>query len=767
MRSGTIAFACGVLALCQLSALPDPFVLELLPLTLAIAALQPRWRWAALAASGFLWGVLRAGLILNGDLPAQLEGKDVLIEGTISSLPVSDPVRTRFLFTPQRVLRPQGAWRTPGLVRVSWYDDAPALRPGERWVLTVRLKRPHGFMNPGGFDYERWLFQARIRATGYVRTRATHRRLGHASGYLVGRVRHRLAEHIESALAAHPQAGLVKALAIGARDGISERQWSIFRATGTGHLMAISGLHIGLISGIAFWLGRLAWSLGGRSVLLMAAPRVGALAGLLAALAYAALAGFSVPTQRALVMVTVVMVALLLQRRVRPTVSLAWALLVVLVLDPFAVLAPGFWLSFGAVGAILFGMSGGMRMRGLWWRWGRVQWVVALGLLPLTLLFFGEHAVLAPVANLVAVPWVGLVVVPVILAGAAVSLAAPGPGGTLLAWGAEGIGFLWPLLEWLSNLDIVLRAPAAPPWWTLVAAGVGAFWLLLPRGTPARWLGGVWLLPLVFSTPPRLAVGEMQVTLLDVGQGLAAVIRTREHVLVYDTGPRYSAWFDAGEAVLVPFLRHRGIHAVDRVVLSHEDTDHVGGARTLLREVSVREIVANRLPPDIAGATPTVPCRMGLRWQWDGVDFRVLHPPAGYARGDNDDSCVLRASAPGGSVLLPGDVERAAEAALVRNLGSGLASDALVIPHHGSGTSSGEAFLRAVRPRYGLLAVGYRNRFRFPDPAVAARYREHGVAIYPTARHGALTLVVAPDGMRAPRPYRPRVRRFWHHDPSR
>lgn len=766
MRSGTIAFACGVLALCQLRALPDPFVLELLPLALALAAVQPRWRWAALAAGGFLWGVLRAGLILNGDLPAQLEGKDVLMEGTISSLPVSDGVRTRFRFTPQRVLRPEGVWPAPGLVRLSWYDDAPALGPGERWRLTVRLKRPHGFMNPGGFDYERWLFQARIRATGYVRARAAHRRMGVASGYAVERVRHHLAGHIEAALGAHPQAGPVKALSIGARDRISERQWAVFRATGTGHLMAISGLHIGLISGVAFWLARWAWALGGRSTLLVAAPRVGAIAGLLAALAYAALAGFSVPTQRALVMVAIVMSALLLRRRVRPTVSLAWALLLVLALDPFAVLAPGFWLSFGAVAAILFGMSARVGARSLWWRWGRVQCVVALGLLPLTLLFFGEHPVAAPLANLIAVPWVGLVVVPVILAGAALSLAAPGPGGMVLGWGAEGLGLLWPLLQWLSDLDLVYRAPA-PPAWTLVAAVIGAVWLLLPRGAPARWLGGVWLLPLVLSAPARPAPGEMRVTLLDVGQGLAAVIRTRGHVLVYDTGPRYSARFDAGEAVLVPFLRHRGIRAVDRLVLSHGDNDHAGGARTLLREVTVREIVANTPAPGGAGARPPVPCRAGLRWHWDGVDFRVLHPPAGHAARDNDGSCVLRASAPGGSILLPGDIERAAEAALVRNAGGGLASDVVVIPHHGSATSSSESFLRAVRPRYGLLAAGYRNRFGFPHPQVAARYREHGVAVYDTARHGALTLVVAPGGVRAPRAYRPGVRRFWHHAPSR
>jgi competence protein ComEC len=770
VRSGTIAFACGVLALCQLAVLPDPFLVELLPVALLLAAARPRGRLAALATAGFLWAVLRAGLILSGDLPPRLEGADLLLQGTVGSLPVRDGVRVRFRFLPERVRSPPDTWRAPGPLRLSWYGDAPDLRPGDRWLLTVRLKRPHGFMNPGGFDYERWLFGQHVRATGYVRAGAPHRYLGPARGHTVARLRARLAAHIDAALAGHPQHGVVKALAIGARDGIAERQWAVFRATGTGHLMAISGLHVGLVAAIAFWLGRVLWSVPGRTVAFVAAPRVGAVAGLLAALAYAALAGFSVPTQRALVMVGVVMAALLWRRSIQPTVSLAWASLLVLVLDPLAVLAPGFWLSFGAVAVILFGMCARIEARGLWWRWGRVQCLVALGLMPLTLVLFGEHPLVSPLANLIAVPWTGLVVVPLTLAGTALAPFAPAASAAVLSWAGDAAQLVWPLLTRLAELGLVYRAPAAPEPWALAAAGLGVAWLLLPRGAPARWVGGLWLLPLLLSAPPRPVPGAMAITLLDVGQGLAVVIRTHGHVLLFDAGPRYGAHFDAGRAAIVPFLRHHGVTAVDRFILSHGDADHAGGARSVLGGMRVGEVISNDVEA-ISGQTPAgtaaVPCRVGLRWHWDGIDFRILHPPAGYRGSDNEGSCVLRASGPGGSVLVPGDIEGEAEARLVRVYGPALASDVLIVPHHGSATSSTETFLDAARPRLALLAVGYRNRFKLPNAGVMGRYRARGVPVHATAREGALTVVLAPGHAPGPpRSHRARVRRFWHWTPA-
>jgi len=755
MRAGTLAFAAGVLLLVRLPALPDPFLVQFLPVLLLAATARSRvLRWPALAACGFLWALLRAALILQGDLPPALEGRDLRLEGVVASLPEGDGLKTRFRFEP---VRAPEAWRRPGTVRLNWYGEAPDLEPGQRWRLTVRLRRARGFMNPGGFDYERWLFRRGIRATGYVRAYAPNRLLGEAPGYAVTRLRHRLSGAIEHALGGHPQLGTVKALAIGARDRIREEQWDVLRATGTGHLMAISGLHVGLVAGAAYALARGLWSWCPGAALRLAAPRFAALAGLLAAAGYAALAGFSVPTQRALVMVAVVMGAVLLRRNARPSASLAAALALVLILDPFAPLGAGFWLSFAAVALILFGMSGRLGARGVWWRWGRVQVLVGLGLLPCTLALFGEHPLVGPLANLVAVPWVSVTAVPAVLAGTAVLAPWPELGAGLLGLGAGALALLWPYLEMLEGLGAVYRPSGAPSLWAVLAALPGVAWLLMPRGTPARWVGLAWLLPLVLAAPERPGPGVAHLTLLDVGQGLAAVVETRSHVLVYDTGPRYGPTFDAGRAVVVPFLRRRGIASVDRLVVSHGNTDHAGGLQGVMAGVQVAEVVSGEALPGLLARS----CHPPLRWRWDGVDFRVF--AAAVSAQGNDASCVLHVQGAGGGILVPGDIERAAEAALVRRWGARLKADVLVVPHHGSRTSSTRAFLQAVAPRMALISSGYRNRFEFPHPDVMARYRGHGIALYGTARHGAISLRIHPErGVVGPELHRREARRFWH-----
>ncbi|HFD92230.1 MAG TPA: DNA internalization-related competence protein ComEC/Rec2, partial [Gammaproteobacteria bacterium] len=486
--------------------------------------------------------------------------------------------------------------------------------------------------------------------------------------------------------------------------------------------------------------------------------RAAALAALASATLYAALAGFSVPTRRALIMVAVAMGVVLLQLRWRRSDALVLALWGVLLWDPLSVMEAGFWLSFAAVAVILYAMGGQGERRRHWWRRGRLHGAVALGLAPLSLLFFQQQPLLAPVANLVAVPWVSLLVVPMVLAGALCLPWAPGTGQFLLQGGADLLALLWPVLEHLAAWPAVRWQHAPPPWSAAVSiAGLGL--LLAPRGLPGRWLGALWLLPLFFSLPPSPAPGSVRFTLLDVGQGLAAVLQTRHHVLVYDTGPRYSASFDAGGAVLVPFLRSQGVERVNLLIVGHGDNDHLGGARSLLREMPVERILSS-VPSRLAGARP---CHAGQAWQWDGVSFRMLHPGADSELDGNDASCVLHVSTKGPGILLTGDIEKAAERALLRREGQWLRARLLVAPHHGSRTSSSEPFIDAVAPEHVLFPVGYRNRYRLPAEAVVARYRRLGARLWDSARHGAISVVLdAGGGLSPPRAHRLVQRRYWH-----
>ena len=759
MASTSIAFLLGVLALAWSRELPDTVWLQFLPLVLLLALMNPRVRAPAALVAGFLWALFRADCILSDSLPPDLEGRDLLAKGIVETVPATHERGVRFQFRIEQLTHAGKQVPGPDRVRLSWYGPTSRISAGDRWLLTVRLKRPHGLSNPGGFDYERWLFQRGIQATGYVRDAAENRRLGNSGSYGLARLRQRIAGIITTALADSAAAGIVTALAVGVRDGIDDSQWQVLRLTGTGHLMAISGLHIGLVSGLSFFFARRIWSLSSRATLRLAAPRAAALVAILAAAVYASLAGFALPTQRALIMVAGFMAALFLRRAIAPGRGLAWALMAVLVADPLSVLSAGFWLSFAAVAVILLGMSGRLRASGPWWRWGRVHWLVAVGLLPLTLAFFGENPLLSPLANLVAVPWMGVVVVPLVLSGVLFILPLPTVGEGLLLIAAKAVEWLWPVLAWLAERDLTFQAPAVDDPLRLLAATVGVVLLLLPRGFPGRWLGLLWLAPLVLVSPARPPTNGLWVTVLDVGQGLATVVQTHKHVLVYDTGPRHSARFDAGKAVVVPFLRTQGLHRVDTLVVSHGDNDHAGGVLSLLQEVPVDVLLTS-----VPGRWPTaVPCLAGRTWHWDGVDFHVLHPEE-QARSDNNNrSCVLRIVSPGGSVLLPGDIEAGMERRLVRRYGEELAADVLIAPHHGSSTSSIASFLDAVAPEQAVFAVGYRNRWGFPTEAVKARYRERAVDTHNTALHGAVKVSIDPsrEAFTSSR-HRTATARFWN-----
>jgi competence protein ComEC len=765
MRSGAIAYLGGILLLLQLPELPDvSWCLLLLPL-IPLVLLADRLRIIAVFLCAFLLSLWHANSIVSRTIPVQFEGLDLSAIGVISSLPKQTLSGNRFTFTIENLSAGGLAVPLTGKVQLSWYNGVPELHSGERWQLMIRLKHPHGLANPGSFDYEAWLFQNRILATGYVRNAETNRLLGPAGGqYSLQSRRHDLATALEQVLQGQPYAGLIMALAIGERYLIPDDQWDVLIQTGTNHLVAISGLHIGMVAGLGFILMRRLWASVPWLALRWPAQSAAAISGLVLALIYAALAGFSIPTQRALIMVAIALLAILLQRHQRPTQVLAVALISVLTFDPLAVLSAGFWLSFTAVAIILMGMnhrlSPSNRWAGWWWRWGRLHILVSIGLIPVLLILFQRLPLMSPLANIIAVPWVSLLVVPLVLLGTLfLPMAGGGLAQALLHLANLSLAALWPLLSAIASLDLAQWTQHVPLGWTVLPALLGTALLLLPRGVPGRGLGLVWMAPALLVTPAGPGYGSIYFTLMDVGQGLAAVVRTQTHVLVYDTGPRFSADFDAGRAVLVPFLRGQGITEIDRLIIGHGDNDHIGGADSLQRQMTINQ-VASSVPDKIHWGRAEA-CRDQQHWRWDGVDFDLLHPTAAQAWQGNNASCVLRISNGDHKMLLSGDIEAFAEQRLIAIHAAYLDTDILVAPHHGSKTSSTLAFIKAVKPAFVLFPVGYHNRYHLPQSEVVQRYTDQGSHILRTDFDGAISVQAAAGQEIRVFRYRDQAGRFW------
>jgi competence protein ComEC len=646
------------------------------------------------------------------------------------------------------------------------------VRAGERWRFTVRLRRPHGSVNPHGFDYEAWLLERGIRATGYVRMPSRRagderaqivpeRLAARVPQYWIERLREAAREKIHGALPERPYAGVLIALAIGDQNAIGPEDWRLFARTGVSHLMSISGLHVTMVAGLFAMLVSWCWRRSQFLALASPAQKAAALAGFLAAFAYCLISGYAVPAQRTLYMVGVVALALWLGRTSSASRVLAAALLLVLVLDPWAVLSPGFWLSFAAV-AVIFFVATGRTAKANWLaQWGRVQWAVTAGLAPLLLVLFQQVSLVSPVANAVAIPLVSFVITPLALAGAVLPFDWP------LVLGHAILEVLMALLDWLAALPSAVWHQHAPVPWTVPLALAGIAWLLLPRGVPARWLGVLLALPLFAVSPQSPGANELWITVLDVGQGLSVLARTEKHALLYDAGPAFNAFSDSGNRVILPYLRGEGIAALDALVVSHDDRDHSGGAGSVLEAMPVG-VLWSSLSPDhalLAASAWRAPCVAERKWLWDGVSFEFLHPraeaPAGRAARANNQSCVLRIEAPAGRVLLTGDIERAAERELLRRAPALLSAEALLVPHHGSATSSTPEFVKQVAPRHAVFAVGHRNRFGHPREDVLARYREAGSELLRTDTGGAIQLRFAPGASRVDTE-RDRARRYWH-----
>jgi competence protein ComEC len=766
MTGAALAFAAGVLLLQQQQALPGAMWLLLLPACAALAAWRRILLIPAAFAIGFLWAAGLAQLRLGERLAPELEGRDLEVVGVVCSLPAATERGLRFEFEIESA--------APGLPRrvlLSWYrtpfaDESAALlsgavHPGERWLFTVRLRRPHGHLNPHGFDYEAWLTERGIGATGYVRQRGAQRLLGRRDNLAdrIEQAREAVRDRFKRVLGETPSAGILAALAVGDQRAISNEEWRLFSRTGVTHLMSISGLHVTLVSGLFAWLVAALWRRFSQLVLRLPARKAGALAAIAAALGYTLLAGFAVPAQRTFYMVTVVALALWSGRLASPMRTLALALAVVTALDPWAVLQAGFWLSFGAVALIFYVSAGwsGREPRPL--QWLRVQWAITVGLAPAALFLFSQISVVGPLANAIAIPLVSAVITPLALAAALL------PVDALLHFAEWLVQWLLEYLEWCAQLPVATWQQHAPPLWATLLALGGVAWLLLPRGFPWRAGGAALMLPALALPAPAPAPGEAWVTTLDVGQGLAVLVRTANRALLYDAGPAFGAEADSGERIVAPYLRAAGIAKLDVLVLTHNDTDHTGGALSLLEGMEVGHVLSSLLEshPLLVLAPSPRRCLRGMAWEWDGVRFEMLHPAAGsVARRRNDESCVLRVGAGGVSMLLTGDIERGAEVELLRT--AALRANALLVPHHGSRTSSTEAFLGAVRPRFAVAAAGYRNRFGHPHDEVLGRYSAAGIELLRTDRDGALTVRLGPGtiGVEAERARRAR---YWHVPP--
>jgi competence protein ComEC len=757
---GLLAGACAVLLLPQA---PAATTVRFVAAAAVALACWPRLRWLAAAGCGFWLAATNLQAALDDRLDPALEGRALSVRGVVASVPQGTLQALRFRFAPE----PGSAQGLPALLELTWYDAPARIDAAETLVLEVKLRRPRGFANPGGQDNAARMLRDGIGASGYVRhgqRQGRHAAAWRQSPVLLARAA--VADRIRATLETRPSAGIVAGLAVGLQDAVSREQWLVLSRSGTSHLMAISGLHIAMVAAVFAWLGGRLQRWRQRHGACGAQRDAAVIAGVVAALGYSLLAGWSVPTQRTMVMIASGALALLLRRRVGIADGLGLCVIAVLLLDPLAPLAPGFWLSFGAVAAILFGATGHVRAPGALRGYLLVQAVVTLGLVPVLAGSFASVSLVSALVNLYAIPLYTLLIVPAVLVAAGVALASDAAGAWLLDWAGRLIELTWPLLA----------VPAAWPLATWSIAGLDAMaWGALLLGTcavlaPLPWHGRAAGLALVTTAclwrPLPVEHGVARVTVLDVGQGLAVTVETARHALVYDAGPSFRTGSDTGQLVVVPYLRHRGLRALDRLVVSHDDDDHKGGAPGVLALLPTRLVVTGPSVPSQAlggAAADRVParCRRGESWTWDGVQFRWLHPGAEAHERDNDSSCVLLVQAGARTLLLTGDIEAEAERELLAT-GTVPAVDVMIVPHHGSRTSSTAGFVAATRPRWVVYAVGHRNRWNFPAPRVVERWAAAGAEARSTSHSGALTFELRPgSALAAPQEWRLRQQRPW------
>ena len=725
MIASILAFICAIVLLAQLPYLPSwQQILLALP---CVYLLLAYWRRAL--ARGFCLGLLLGYYSMYTSVTDRIPlAQTVWLEGTVSSLPQITSRGIQFNFD---VMHPADI----GRVKLSSYHPLGLEQPrvGEQWRLLCKLQPPKGLVNSALFDYDAWLLSRHINATGYVRQHPENSRL-EAAGWRF--IHHQLRARLRQAVFKHlpdtEARGLLIALLIGENTQISPQTWQTLSDTGTNHLMIISGLHIGLVAAFTLLLFKL----------LCRHNRWALALSMLVTVFYGSLAGFGLPVQRAIVMALIALAAVSLRRSLNVVALYLYAMLFVLCLNPLAMLGAGFWLSFGAVLALIYGFSGRRNAIGVKYRlldWLRAQWLIWIASAPLLLCWVMQWSLIGLLVNLIAIPIVGIAIVPVLLISTPL-LGFDLPGASLLMALTEQMltWLLW-VLRFFGDMSLVVYRTRTDLW-PLVVGVLGAYLLLSPRRLKLRWLGLIFFIPLFQPKPPDLNHGDFKLTLMDVGQGLAIMINTRQHLVVYDAGPAYGSRFDAGKQILVPTIRMSGHRRVDRFILSHGDLDHAGGAGALQSSLPILLQYAGDQPQGVDAVSH---CLKGQSFQYDGVAFSFIAGSVGETT--NNRSCVLRVAGQGIAVLLPGDIEYKTEAQLMN---AGLAPvDLLIAPHHGSASSSSPGFLNLLGAHTVLISAGFQNRFRHPHGIVIRRYKAREMQIFNTATEGQIEVLVTRQGI--------------------
>ncbi len=733
---------------------------------------------------GIAWASFFCGTALDDSLPKYLEKRKIQVVGVVAGLPQTTSNGVSFPFKVEQAHAGKRAVAVPEkifLFKKHIEVQGQLIDAGLRWRFSVRLNRPHGTMNPGVFDFERWLFERGMRATGAViedpspdSDNALLDGFAFSPMNAVNAVRSAIRDKINRAVPDAECAGIITALVIGDQRAIPKRSWDVFSRTGVSHLVAISGLHIalvsGLLSGIAGFLWRRSFFTRLQLPLLIPAQKVAVIVGVFTAVLYVLLAGAGIPARRTLAMIVIVGLALWTDRVVQVHKFLLSAAGLILLFDPLALHQPGFWLSFMAVAMILYvavrHQAKPVR-QGVWGhlcQWGmsfaRVQVAVTVGLFALTLFFWGRASIVGPVANAVAIPLFSFIVTPLALTGSIL----PEPlDAWVLSVTDQLLVVFCGFLDWIGNLPYAVWTVPFPHLFLVVFAIAGVLWLLAPKGWYWRIAGAGCFLPVLALTSTSPAEGTFKATVLDVGQGGAVLVETGHHRLLFDAGPAYGQ-SNAADRVIIPYLKYRGIGSLDKVVVSHADSDHSGGLDALLENIPVGEVVSSMTSH--SDRSPVLPCLAGAHWEWDGIHFTMLHPNAvdyTYDKKTNELSCVIKVDSHNGSLLLTGDIEEESEQDLVAGYGDRLRSDVLMSPHHGSHTSSSLPFLLAVKPKYAVFQIGYRNRYHHPHPSVVKRYKLLDTTMFRSDNDGAVQFVFDDDGISA-ESYRKSSSRFWRTD---
>lgn len=691
-----------------------------------------------------LWFCIHYNNQVQNQWLSALENEKVIVLGKIVSIPENSEKNIGFLFLTEKIEYQKQNWAQKKYIKLYW-RNAPENQKfaiGQTWQLLVNVKKPHGYQNPGSFNQRLWAIANHISGNGYIVDSVFNRMLSPASKIdLFSNWRQKINDQINKSLNTNEQKGFIKALIIGVRDDITREQWQVFNNTGTNHLVAIAGLHIGFLSDFAFRFISFIWRLIPKAPLFLPTSYLASFFAVNCALIYSGLSGFLIPTQRASAMMLLYSSYFLFYRQPNPWRIYLQAVLILYLLDPLIILTESFWLSFASIFFIIYGFYQ-RNISGHIQQWLRLQLILGIGIIPLTILYFGKLSLVAWLANMVAVPVVGFSVIPLVFLASICSLF---PFNIfcqgMLFQTAAGICHVISLyLTYLSNMPYAVWEISVHSIWPILTSVLGLILLFSPWRFPFKSIGMVGFLPLFFVSVPKPDAHEFWLTVLDVGQGLSSVIQTQNHALIFDAGPQFGH-FNAGQDIVIPFLKWAGIKKVDQLVISHSDWDHRGGAYAILKDVPVAHLYASSLK-SLGFFHHANFCEQGQSWQWDGVDFMFIYPLANYKLNKNNMSCVLKVCSQKNCALLPGDIEAEAEKLLVQTQADALKAKIIIVPHHGSSTSSTLPFLSFIQPDFAVFAVGYFNRYEFPKQEILNRYHQLGANTLRTDELGSIRLII-------------------------